>query len=105
MGFSGDQVGLILASLKITYGLGQLLNGQLSERISPRLLLAIGMFGSATLNVVFGLGSGFYFLLSYGLRTAIASRSAGHLVFVSLVTGYPPTGGERRLDSSEPGIS
>ena len=63
MGFSGYQVGLILASLKITYGLGQLLNGQLSERVSPRLLLTIGMFGSAALNIVFGLGSGFYFLL------------------------------------------
>ncbi len=63
MGFSGDQVGLILASLKITYGLGQLVNGQLSERMSPRLLLAMGMFGSAALNVVFGLASGFYFLL------------------------------------------
>ena len=63
MGFSGNQMGLILASLKITYALGQLLNGQLSERISPRLLLTIGMFGSAALNVVFGLSSGFYFLL------------------------------------------
>ncbi len=63
MGFSGEQVGLILASLKITYGLGQLLNGQLSERVSPRLLLTFGMFGSAALNVVFGLGTGFYFLL------------------------------------------
>jgi len=63
MGFNGEQVGLILASLKITYGLGQLVNGQLSERVSPRLLLAVGMFGSAALNVVFGLASGFYFLL------------------------------------------
>ena len=63
LGFSGEQVGLILASLKITYGLGQLLNGQLSERVSPRLLLTFGMFGSAALNVLFGLSSGFYFLL------------------------------------------
>lgn len=63
MGFNGEQVGLILASLKITYGLGQLLNGQLSERVSPRLLLTFGMFGSAALNIVFGLGTGFYFLL------------------------------------------
>jgi sugar phosphate permease len=63
MGFSGEEVGLILASLKITYGLGQLVNGQLSERVSPRLLLTFGMFGSAALNIVFGLGTGFYFLL------------------------------------------
>src|SRR4051794_231090 len=63
LGLSGEQVGWILASLKIAYGIGQFVNGQLSERISPRVMLAIGMFGSAALNVLFGLGSGFYFLL------------------------------------------
>lgn len=63
LGLSGTQIGLILASGKIAYGFGQLLNGQFAERVSPRLLLAIGMFGSAALNVVFGLGTGFYFLL------------------------------------------
>lgn len=63
LGLSSEQVGIILASLKLTYALGQLLNGQLSERISPRRLLAMGMFGSAALNVLFGLGTGFYFLL------------------------------------------
>jgi len=63
LALSGAEVGWILASLKISYGLGQLLNGQLSERISPRVMLALGMFGSAALNVMFGLGTGFYFLL------------------------------------------
>ncbi len=63
LALSGEQVGWILASLKIAYGVGQLINGQLSERISPRVMLAIGMFGSAALNVAFGLGTGFYFLL------------------------------------------
>jgi len=60
---SGAEIGWILASLKIAYGLGQLVNGQMSERISPRVMLAVGMFGSAGLNVLFGLGTGFYFLL------------------------------------------
>jgi sugar phosphate permease len=63
LGLSAAEIGWILASLKITYGLGQLLNGQLSERFSPRVMLALGMFGSAALNVLFGLGAGFYFLL------------------------------------------
>ncbi len=63
LGLSSDEVGWILASLKIAYGLGQLLNGQLSERFSPRLLLAIGMFCSAALNVLFGFSTGFFFLL------------------------------------------
>src|SRR6476620_7635525 len=60
---SAAEVGWILASLKIAYGVGQFINGQLSERLSPRMMLALGMFGSAALNVLFGLGSGFYFLL------------------------------------------
>ena len=63
LGFSREQVGWILASLKIAYGVGQFVNGQLSERVSPRVMLAMGMFGSAALNVLFGLSTGFYFLL------------------------------------------
>jgi MFS transporter, OPA family, glycerol-3-phosphate transporter len=63
LGLSSEEVGWILASLKIAYGLGQLINGQMSERIRPRILLAIGMFGSAALNVLFGLSTGLYFLL------------------------------------------
>ena len=63
LGLTGEEVGWILASLKIAYGVGQLLNGQLSERFSPRVMLAIGMFGSAALNVLFGLSAGFWFLL------------------------------------------
>ena len=63
LGLSGEQIGLVLAALKIAYGVGQLINGQLAERFSPRVLLAAGMFGSAALNVLFGLSTAFYFLL------------------------------------------
>src|SRR6476646_11824549 len=63
LGLSATEVGWILASLKIAYGVGQFFNGQLSERFSPRVILAIGMVGSAALNVLFGVSSGFYFLL------------------------------------------
>jgi OPA family glycerol-3-phosphate transporter-like MFS transporter len=59
LGFTKDQTGTILAGLKITYGVGQLLNGQLAEYFSPRQLLALGMLGSAALNVAFGLTAGF----------------------------------------------
>ena len=63
LGFSKSQIGLILGSLKLAYGFGQLINGQLSERFSPRWLLAVGMIGSALLNILFGLSTGLYFLL------------------------------------------
>lgn len=62
-GLSAEEMGWILASLKLAYAIGQLVNGQLSEQFSPRKLLAIGMFGSAALNALFGFSTGFYFLL------------------------------------------
>ncbi len=63
LGYSKTDIGLILGSLKLAYGVGQFINGQLSEKFSPRWLLAIGMIGSAALNIVFGLSTGLYFLL------------------------------------------
>ena len=60
---SKAQIGTILGGLKLAYGIGQLVNGQLSERIRPRILLAIGMFTSAGLKAVFGLATGMYLLL------------------------------------------
>lgn len=60
---SKTQIGVILLSLKLAYGLGQFVNGQLSEKFSPRKLLAVGMLVSAGLNVVFSFGTALYFLV------------------------------------------
>ena len=63
LGFTKTQIGLVLGALKLAYGLGQFVNGQLAEQVSARWLLAIGMLASALLNVVFGFGTALYFLL------------------------------------------
>ena len=57
------QIGTLLGALKLAYGIGQFVNGQLAERFPPRVLLALGMFGSAMLNVVFGTWTALYFLV------------------------------------------
>jgi OPA family glycerol-3-phosphate transporter-like MFS transporter len=62
-GLDSYQIGSILGALKIAYAVGQLVNGQFAERIPARWLLAIGMLGSAALNVAFGLAEGLYFLI------------------------------------------
>lgn len=56
-------VGLVLGASKLTYGLGQLVNGQLALRLSPRKMLALGMLASAACNVAFGFASGLELLL------------------------------------------
>src|SRR3954470_11540099 len=62
-GLNPIEIGSILGGLKIAYAVGQLVNGQLAERFSARWLLAVGMLGSAALNVAFGLAEGLYFLI------------------------------------------
>jgi sugar phosphate permease len=63
LGYSKTEIGLVLGGLKVAYALGQLVNGQIAERIAARRLLALGMLGSAALNVVFGFATGLYLLL------------------------------------------
>ncbi len=63
LGLFEFEVGYILGATKIAYAAGQLLNGQFSEHLSPRKMLAIGMLGSAALNVVFGFSTALYFLI------------------------------------------
>jgi sugar phosphate permease len=93
LALSGEQVGWILASLKIAYGVGQLVNGQLSERVSPRVMLTIGMFGSAALNVLFGLGTSFYFLLFVWAMNGVC-QSLGWTPCVRVAANWVPI--ERR---------
>lgn len=61
-GYTKAQLGTVLMSLKLAYGVGQFINGQLAERFSPRKLLALGLLASAALNVVFGGATALYFL-------------------------------------------
>lgn len=63
LGYDKLQMGIVLLSLKIAYGAGQFINGQLSEQLPPRVMLAAGMFLSAVLNVVFSFGTALYFFL------------------------------------------
>ena len=61
--FSKADIGLFLGGLKLAYGFGQLVNGQLAEKLSARKLLTVGMLTSALLNVAFGFGTALYFLI------------------------------------------
>ncbi len=61
-GYTKAQLGTVLMALKLAYGAGQFINGQLAEQWSPRKLLALGLLASAALNVVFGWATALYFL-------------------------------------------
>jgi sugar phosphate permease len=62
LGYTKPQVGTVLMALKLAYGAGQFINGQLAERCPPRMLLALGLMTSAALNVLFGFATALFFL-------------------------------------------
>ena len=62
LGYSKAELGTVLMALKLTYGAGQFVNGQLAERFPPRRLLALGLLASAGLNVLFGWATALYFM-------------------------------------------
>jgi MFS transporter, OPA family, glycerol-3-phosphate transporter len=62
LGYTKSQLGTVLMGLKLAYGVGQFINGQMAERWPPRRLLALGMLASAALNVIFGWATALYFL-------------------------------------------
>jgi sugar phosphate permease len=62
LGYTKSQLGTVLMALKLAYGAGQFINGQMAEHWRPRTLLALGLLASAALNVLFGWATALYFL-------------------------------------------
>ena len=59
-------VGLVSSGFFFTYALGQFLHGQISERHNPFIYIAIGLIGSAVINLILGFSAGFFIVLFVG---------------------------------------
>lgn len=55
--FSKQQLGLMGSVLSLSYGLSKFLSGILSDRSNPRYFMAIGLFMTGVINIIFGLSS------------------------------------------------
>jgi MFS transporter, OPA family, glycerol-3-phosphate transporter len=55
-GFTNQQYGLIQSGRAWCYAFGQFFNGLLADRLGGKTTMAIGGYGTAILNVLFGLG-------------------------------------------------
>lgn len=63
-GLTAAQVGLLPTLFAIPYALGQIVNGTLADHFRPRSFIAIGLLGSAAVNVLFSLASSYPLLLA-----------------------------------------
>lgn len=96
LGLTATQIGYILGATKIAYAIGQLLNGQLSEQLSPRKMLAIGMLATAVLNVLFGFGTALYFLIFIWACNGL-SQSLGWTPCVRVLANWFPVNRRGRI--------
>lgn len=59
-------VGLVSSGFMATYAIGQFLHGQISQRYNPFTYIAIGLLGSALVNLSLGFSAGFFWVLLVG---------------------------------------
>lgn len=59
-------VGLVSSGFFFAYALGQFLHGQISERYNPFAYIAVGLIGSAVMNLFLGFSAGFFIMLFIG---------------------------------------
>ncbi len=65
-GLTKYHLGLVASGFFFAYAIGQFLHGQLSERFNPFTYLAIGLIGSAVMNLFLGFSMGFFWILFIG---------------------------------------
>ena len=62
-GLTAAQVGLLPTLFAIPYALGQIVNGTLADHFRPRNFIAIGLLGSAAVNILFSLAPSYPLLM------------------------------------------
>ena len=74
-GWSKGEAGLIATAFFTAYGLGQLVNGIIGDRLSPRIMVSCGLFCSGLVNLLFpSVSSPSAAAVLWGLRTEGTSR-------------------------------
>lgn len=73
-GYSKYDLGWITSVFSITYGVGKLVNGYMSDRSDARYFMSIGLFMSAMISLMMGFGSSLlYFIVFMGLNGCVQS--------------------------------
>ncbi len=60
---TNTQWGLVLSASTIVYAFSKFFSGMIADRVNPKYLMSIGLFGSAVFNLMFGYGSSLSFFM------------------------------------------
>jgi len=89
-GISKTAMGTVLSALLLAYAAGQFINGQLGDKFGAKKLVAIGLLGTAIINLVFGFTGNFLagMILLWALNGFF--QSMGWAPTVKLVANWFP---------------
>ena len=89
-GYSKVDVGAIISAMFIAYGVGQLINGQLGDRVGARAMMSLGLAASALLNLSFGFSSALGVMMTlWGLNGYVQSMGWSPSV-KAVANWFPP---------------
>ena len=89
LNISFEQAGMLSAATTLTYALGQIPAGYLSDRFGPKRLFSIGMLGFSVISVGFGLAGSFEMALANQLASGVF-RSLLFAPGLSLIASWFP---------------
>ncbi len=86
LGYSATQMGLLIGSTGLSYGIGKFILGALSDRSNPRAFMPAGLLLSAACNFLFGAASNYWIHLALWIMNGFfqgagwppCGRSLGH---------------------------
>ncbi|GMQ59484.1 glycerol-3-phosphate transporter [Vallitalea sediminicola] len=87
-GWSKGAMGLIGSLFYWVYGFGQLINGQLGDRISARKIIFVGLITTAICNICFGFCTAYIFMIILWVINAFAQSTLWGPIVKSLTNWY-----------------
>lgn len=87
LGFSLEQLGIIMSVFPLAYGFSKLLAGILSDRFSTRIFMSVGLAITGVINILFGLQTSFYAMVALWLVNGFF-QAAGAPPCAKLLTNW-----------------
>lgn len=89
-GWSKGSMGLIGSLFYWVYGFGQLINGQIGDRISTRKIVFFGLITTAICNICFGFSTTYIFMMVLWIINAYAQSTLWGPIVKSITNWYEP---------------